>query len=467
MRTLFRQELTEILRSGSAFAAMGLALLTLLYAGWSGDQRRDQYQLGLDRFVAASQIELSNWLAELSAVEANSPDASPFSANPMGITFPAVLPAGPLHDFAAGHADLQPVSAEVTLWRNLADVFGRYQFDSPELLAAGSFDVALVLVLFIPLLMIALSYDALARERDQGTLVIVLSAPLSLSKLLWTKLVFRNGMLWIWTLLILTFLAVVNDAGGDRFARFSGWLMISLAYGCFWLALIAWVLSQALDATRAAAILVACWFLLTLAIPGLVSTSSEALFPTPSRLALLSEIRQVEAETNLELAALTDQYLNDHPELTVGDEGMPSFYRATYLTNDRARQRTAPLLERFEAAQTARAELLRWAQLLSPSIVAQRAFHGLADANLERFRKFQAQVRAALFQLSDEVGPAVVSRNRISSAAFRSLEPFRFRPTANTDLYQQSALAALYLLALAAILAALAQRRLADETSWT
>ena len=102
----------------------------------------------------------------------------------MNIAFPATLPPGALGDFAVGHTDLHPSSGEISPWNNLSTIFGRYQFENPEMLAMGSFDVALVVIVVMPLLMIAVSFDLLSRERARGTLALTLCAPMSLARML-------------------------------------------------------------------------------------------------------------------------------------------------------------------------------------------------------------------------------------------------------------------------------------------
>ena len=377
----------------------------------------------------------------------------------MNIAFPATLPPGALGDFAVGHTDLHPSSGEISPWNNLSTLFGRYQFENPAMLVAGSFDVALVAIVVMPLLMIAVSFDMLSRERTRGTLALTLCAPISLARMLWTRLLFRNGVLWLSAIAAMSALVLMNDTGGDRHARFGWWLTASLVYWGFWLGLIAFVVARFRHATQTAAVMAGLWFALVVAMPGLVSAIADAIYPTPSRLALLSEVREIESATSRDLADLTDRFLTDHPELTVGDEGVPEFFRAAFLTNDAARQVTAPIVDGFELARYARARALSLAQYLSPAIVAQRLLHLLADADLERQHRFQAQARQALFELADAVGPAIVSRNRITVAEFDDLPAFAFVDRTLAEVRSEFLFPLAFLVAVSLWLAVAASRR--------
>ena len=461
------QEAIVFLLRGPAAIAIALVLLVVAYAGWSGDRWRDGRVADLEAFADARLAAVQTWRAELVAIEEGSGNPSPFAANPMNIAFPATLPPGALGDFAVGHTDLHPSSGEISPWNNLSTIFGRYQFENPEMLAMGSFDVALVVIVVMPLLMIAVSFDLLSRERARGTLALTLCAPMSLARMLWTRLLFRNSVLWLSAIAAMSALVLFNDTGGDRLARFGWWLTASLVYGSFWLALIAFVVARFRHATQSAAVLAGLWFVVVFAMPGLVSAVTEAIYPTPSRLALLSEVREVEAETTRDLASLTDRFLTDHPELTVGDEGMPAFFRSAFLANDAARQVTAPIVDGFEQARFARGRALNLAQYLSPAIVAQRLLHQLADADLERQYRFQEQARQALFELADAVGPAIVSRNRITVAEFDGLHAFTFVDRTLAEVRGEFLSPLTFLVVVSLLLGFAASRRLRDEEAWT
>lgn len=467
LSAVFYLETRDFLKRPPVLVCLALVIASIGYAGWHGEQRRSAHTAGLEAFVADKQEALDAWRTSLVELEAGRLEPSPYAANPANVIMPAVLPMAALGDFAIGYGDLHPASAELSPRRNLSSLFGRYQFDNPEALATGGFDVALVVLLIMPLLMIAVSFDVLATERGRGSLAMALSAPARLADIAWGRLLYRNGSLWLLAVASMAALVVANDAGGDRYARFFGWLLVSLCYGAFWLALIAFVIARFQSATQTAAVLTGLWFLLTLAFPGAVSSITEAVYPTPSRLALLSEIREVEGATNRELARLTDRFLTDHPELTVGDEGVPAFYRASYLSNDGARQASAPLVDDFERAHELRSRALTIAQYVSPAIITQRLLLELSEADLGRQHRFQREARGALFELSDALGPAIVSRNRITVDEFDALAPFTFEAEPAGSLVLRQLPPLVFLLAVAIVLARAAQRRLKLEEGWT
>ncbi|MEM9208157.1 MAG: DUF3526 domain-containing protein [Pseudomonadota bacterium] len=443
---ILRHERLSFLFRGPALLALALVVVSFAYAGWSGDRWRDaRLDSALD-FETQKLEALADYRQQLIDIETGDEAPGPYDANPMSVTIPAVLPPAALADFAVGQADLHPSSAEISTWRNLSSVFGRYQFDNPTTLASTAFDLALVIIVLMPVLMIAVSFDVLAGERSRGTLAMILASPVTLSKLVWTRLAFRNGLIWLIAIAVMAMLVVLNDAGGDRLARFGLWLGASLLYALFWFVTIAFCVSRFRSATATAGSLVGLWLLFTLALPATFATLAESLYPTPSRLAFLSEIREAQGNTNRNLAKLTEGFLMDHPDLTVGDEGMPSYLRAAYLSNEAARESTRPIVDAYEAARAGRDRTIRWAQFLSPSIIAQRLLIQSAGADLGRQFRFQNQVHRALADLSAAIGPSVVSRNRMTLDRFDELNTFTFDDVAASDIARAGAPPAGFLL---------------------
>ena len=456
-------ERLNFLRRGAAVGAIVLLILACAYAGWSGDRWRDAQLGSLQSFETEKLEALADWRGQLAAIEAGEVVPSPYDANPMSITFPAVLEPGSLGDFAIGHADLHPASAEISPWRNLSSVFGRYQFDNPTTLASSAFDLSLVVVVLMPIIMIAVSFDVLASERSRGSLAMVLAAPVRLPRLVWTRLLFRNGLLWIVASAAMLALTLLNDAGGDRLQRLGLWLTTSWLYGAVWLAIIAFCVARFQTATATAGSLVGLWLLFTLALPATFATLAEAMYPTPSRLAFLSEIREAQGETNRELTKLTEGFLMDHPDLTVGDESLPSYFRAAFLSNEAARDTTKPIVDAYAEARAGRERTVWVAQYLSPAVLTQQLLAASAGADLGRQHRYQDQVLVALSELAQIVGPAIVSRNRLSLQDFDRLEPFRFEETPAREIARASALPWIFLVAVSALVGVSAQRRLARQ----
>ncbi|NIP70531.1 MAG: ABC transporter permease subunit, partial [Planctomycetales bacterium] len=58
-------------------------------------------------------------------------------------------------------------------------------------LAAGSFDVAFVLIFVLPIFIVALTFDLLSKEKEQGTLALVLAHGVSVQTYVAAKVTAR------------------------------------------------------------------------------------------------------------------------------------------------------------------------------------------------------------------------------------------------------------------------------------
>ena len=147
---------------------------------------------------------------------------------PGSLSYPIVLPPGPLAAFAAGQTDLQPYRTNATLFRRADSLFAFYQLQSPLSLLAGRFDLAFVITYLLPLLVIALSYNMIAMERERGTLALALAQPVTLRSLLRRKIAVR-ALLAAGAVVAICGAALLASGNGGQITRFSLWLAVALA----------------------------------------------------------------------------------------------------------------------------------------------------------------------------------------------------------------------------------------------
>lgn len=416
-------EWVRLRRSPAALAVLAFALLASLYAVWSGHQWSQAY-LGVHQQYQDRMVEdMAEWRAALVAIEAGEDEASPYDARPMDISQPATHALGGLGHLAIGYRDVTPSRLSVSTWRNEISMVERYEFDNPMTLALGTFDFSFFLVVVLPVLMIALSFDVIASDRATGRHRLLLSNPLSTRQVILARLLLRNGVLC--GLVLLAMLVGFLVSTGAQALDYALWLGICLAYMAFWLGLIFLVVSRLQRSESVATGLVAGWILLTFALPALVDTSVEALYPPPSKLAYLSVARLAQGEANKQTAELTEGFLADHPELSVGDEAVPGYYRGTFLANERVRRETAPVVADFRQSAARREALVGVFQYLSPAVLTQRALYEVAQSDMASSRRFQQAAGAKLAELEADIRSAVISRNRISLDEYDAITAFQ------------------------------------------
>ena len=164
-----------------------------------------------------------------------------------GLELSSSLPPAPLADFSVGQADLLPGTGKLSLWDPDVRLFSRYEIADPVALALGAFDLSKAIVLLLPLLMIALSFDVLSAERDAGRLGLTLAQGADLRRLFWQRLSIRSGGI-IGLALLLAAGALSFNAGpaplSERFPSFALWVACAALYGLLWLAIIGYITSR-------------------------------------------------------------------------------------------------------------------------------------------------------------------------------------------------------------------------------
>ncbi len=446
-----------------AMAAATIILLALVTA-FAGRASVDKTVKAQAAFAAEYDAGLQEWRDALAKIEADGEAPSPYDARPMSLQLPAVLPPAPLADFATGAADLHPTTAVISGWSNPADLFNEYEFDNPTPLSIGAIDLTFIAVALMPLIMIAASYDVLAGDRERGRAKLIALQAGHVRSSVWERLLIRNGVIWaafaITTALVAAAPTPVADVGA-RLAHFFAWLAVALLYGGVWLGCIALASVMLKKSETVASALFAAWAVFVFAVPAVGGALAEGLYPPPSRLAFLSEMRKGEVAAVRETAELTAGFLADHPEMTVSDEAVPGYYASNYLANREADRRTTPVLDAFEASRARRTQLVSVLQFGSPAMIADRALTSIAGGDLARAMAFQRQARTSLSDLSERIGPAVVAKQRISLEAFDAIPRFQFQDRSLPDILAASAAPLLYLVLLAGGLIHFARKRLA------
>ena len=458
---LLKLEFLRIRRSLAAMAILAFALIASLYSVWSGTAWRDAHVAMLGNYEADVEVQMQTWREDLFAIEQGTQEASPFAARPGNIQVPATQPAGPLGHLAVGSPALLPTRATITPLQTRMSMIEPYEFDNPTTLSLGKFDLAFFTVVVLPLLMIALSFDVLASDRSRGTLKLLLSNPISTENVLVTRLAVRNGLLIL--LALVSILVGLATAGEGGFVHGLLWLGTSFAYVLFWLALIYLAVSRTRRSEATAATLIGLWVLFTLAIPALTNSAGEAVYPLPSQLEYLSDSRSAQVDASRRTSELTDDFLQDHPDLTVSDESVPDFFSAVFIANEQVLSNTVPIVNAFEQANRQRSVFVDRLQYLSPAIIAQRAFFRIAGSDFDQAQMFTRQAGTTMDDLNDVVRPAIISKNRLGSDSLGAIPDFSMELAGPGAASRQISFPIIFLLVCAAVLAAVGYARKKDS----
>lgn len=137
---------------------------------------------------------------------------------------------------AIGQFDFLPLLELISITprqRRVADEDG---LENPLRLMTGRFDLAFVVVYFLPLLVVALTYNLVSLEREQGTQALLRSQPIHVPLLLRVTAALRARVL-----VLIASITMLPFALAGEGLRVGCWILTVANYAAFWTGLSLWV----------------------------------------------------------------------------------------------------------------------------------------------------------------------------------------------------------------------------------
>jgi ABC-2 type transport system permease protein len=446
-------------------AIFGAALLYGLYNGvrWT-DDLHDAIQAAADE----EQTRFGELKAETDRLEREGGSVSAFRdpRNPSllgqsrGGRY-AVLPPLPLAPLSIGQGDLLP-----SYYRMSTDaretVLSAVELENPRTLLTGRFDLSFVMIYLYPLLILALTYNLLSVEKEQGTLPLALSQPVSLATLVGAKVVLRG-------LLIVGFAIVVCVAGlaierlpvaeAETASRLALWSLAVAAYGALWFALAVVVSAFGRPSSTNAMTLAGCWLLTVVLVPAVINLAVTTVYPVPSRVEMIQAVRLASDTATTEGSKLLARYYEDHPELvSTAEKATTDFNALRVAVNAEVERQVRPVVEHYERQLSAQQRAVGVLRYLSPAIVAQDALSDLAGTGSARHQYFVALVDAYHRQWRQFFVPLVLQKARVTNHS--SIPTFSYVDEGVDRVVARTSISLVALAAPAALLAGFGLRRL-------
>jgi ABC-2 type transport system permease protein len=469
-RRVFAHEARLLWADRSLWTVCGLLALLLgfgLFNGLAEITAREQVLRAIEAQQAPREAALAQQLQRVLAGQ-QQPDPFANPADPASVgggmgARTAVLPYQALAPLALGQSDMQPNYYRVTD-ASRASFMDDAELESPWHLLSGAFDPLFVLVYLLPLAVLALSWNLLSAEREQGTLKLLLSQPLTALTLAAGKLAVRVAAL-IGTVAVV--LAAVLLIARPELRSAEGALLLGaalatvFAYGLFWFALALAVNALGRSSAFNALALVAAWVLLVLLLPVLMNLAVSAASPAPSRIELATRTRlaAIDGLNRYNALLAADYRYVAEPEVLLPKDGkieVASRRRAQYLVDRDTDREIEALLVQFDQQLAGQQALVdRWSWL-SPALVAHESLTALAGTGSQRYLQFRRAVEAFHRQWKAFFEPRLLAGAAMSEADLRQMPRFDWSEPDRAGLWSHVGRAALQLLAPTLLLAALA-----------
>ncbi|MCI0601041.1 MAG: DUF3526 domain-containing protein, partial [Beijerinckiaceae bacterium] len=321
-------------------------------------------------------------------------------------------------------------------------------------------DCAFAVIYLLPLLALMTSFDLLAREKELGTLPLLLSTPVPLSH--WLAVCFLVRASVFLGVVVLAMAAGMLALGFESSAPYALsslalWVALTVAYICFWFAL-SWLVNARGGSSAGNALLLAsAWLILAIVLPAAINTAAKQAYPPPSRIEFINSLRQASDESARRGNQLLKDYLFDHPELVKGKQGTEGeshaeFYSRLLAVNAATEASIAPAKRHFAGQKERQLELISWLRFVSPAIVVQVAGNEVAGSDQARHRRFMDAADAHRLEVKQFFEPYFLSEAAFDG--FDNVPPFRYFDQPFETVTSSAGLACHILLVLSLLLVA-------------
>ncbi|MEZ5514448.1 MAG: DUF3526 domain-containing protein [Steroidobacteraceae bacterium] len=278
--TVLRKEFLAVLRDGRVLTGAAALLALGIIALASGAAR---YSALAGERAAAQALVAEQWTQQ--------GEKNPHSAAHYGVY--AFRPALPLSFFDPGVVSFEGVA----IWleahkRNFAT--GRPADDMTPLARFGELSLSFVFQALVPLALILMAYAAFSRERETGTLRLLLATGVTPGQLFIGKFlgIFAAAVVLLAPIVLLALLALALAGGTVWLPAALLLLAVYLLYGVVLLLFALVVSARASSSQMALLILLAFWATTTFVVPRLAADLGRVLAPTPTRAAFMQGVEE-------------------------------------------------------------------------------------------------------------------------------------------------------------------------------
>lgn len=302
------------------------------------------------------------------------------------------------------------------------------EMTSPVQLLFGSFDLAFVIVYLLPLLIIAFTYNVLSSEKEQGSLPLLASQPISIYKWVFQKLLLRFFWLSILVIFALATIMLIVGVYPTAWGGVLTLLGLILCYMLFWFALSFLVNLYARSSANNAVSLLGLWVVFVLLVPSVLNQLGSTLYPMPSRTLMINEMRVQKAEATKRQDEILDNFLRDHPEFALNDTTQSRTFWHRYMASQKLiKEELEPIVGRYEDQLLKQQQWSGNLQWLSPAIIVQESLNSLAGTSTDDYEGYRRQVISFAESWRSHFMPFLFNNDTFHKADYKELPQFEYR----------------------------------------
>jgi ABC-2 type transport system permease protein len=453
---VWRSEVRRLLRDrGLRLLHVGFGAL-VAYAAASGTLRANSRAQALEGVAAKSHEVRASRRVELEREITEHVPASTAARRAYAQVDHLILPVAATAGWSQGLSLGYPSLARVTTINDRFSIFDEVAAptESPEAYAAGSVDLAFVIVMILPLVVLAGTFDIWARERASGLEPFLLAMPLSSSVLIAAKVLAR-AVVGLGPLVLLVVGGAAGSVAASAARLSSTGVMVVLTnapellvltavvslYGLWWIMAAAVVNVWVSQAASSVAACGALWLGTVVVLPVALAGVVDHWRPAPSRARLAADSRAAFVASSASVDSLVPPFVAErlalpHPRVradvaaagTAARRGSPPspVLLADYATIVATERGIAPAVHAYRTAHDDRRRLSNALRHVSLAASARDALDRLAGTDAERAVVFEAQADRHVDAMRSFADPLTIVGDELTLSDYDRMPTFEF-----------------------------------------
>ena len=436
-------EIKLLLRSQWLLVLFISTTLLFAFAAFNGNKNVEKRLNDISKVTEGLQIQDSAMLSTLTKIEKGEAVDGPswrLPSDPMTIGYRhprlAIMDPNEFSFIATGQSDMYTHFKSPTVYGNNF-ALDYSEMINPVQLLFGNFDLAFVIIYILPLLIISFTFNILSKEKELGTLRLLSAQPLSMINWLLQKTGIRFLIFNLISIVSLLFVIALfsPNSFGDGFSMF-GLVALLSAYNLFWFVLSCVINIKVNNSAKNALTLIGLWLIIVLVLPASINQIGNSLYPVPSRLKMINEIRSIKKENEESQNKIMDEYLRNHPELAQqSDKDNFGFWHNYFASEKVMEEKTKPILVEYEGQLKKQQDLISLFKYLSPAILVQQSLNNFAGTSEKHYNDYKKQV----FEFSDKwrnyLAPMLFKNQKFTIKNYNEMPVFNYENRIKNNIW--------------------------------
>lgn len=437
-------EIKLLTRSNWLITLLVIIVLLFAFATYNGNKNVDKRLNDIAKVQEDLHKKDSVMLMTLAKIEKGEKTEVPYwqlPSEPMTIGYRhprlAIMQPEALSFLATGQSDMYTHFKSPTVYGNNF-ALDYSEMVNPVQLLFGSFDLAFVIIFILPLLIIAFTFNILSKEKELGTLRLLSAQPISTINWLLHKMTIRY--LVFTSITLITLLITIAVFSSEPFIantnNLLGLLLLIAGYNLFWFVLASIVNIKINDSSKNALTLIGLWLFIVMVLPATINQVGNSLYPTPSRLKMINEIRLIKKENEEKQNEIMSEYLRSHPELAQGNDKEKYGFWHNYFASEKVmEEKNKPLLAEYDLQLKQQQRLISVFEFLSPAILMQQSLNKIAGTSEKNYNDYKKQVFEFSNQWRNYLVPMLFKKQKFTADNYKELPKFVYKNRIDNDVW--------------------------------